>query len=86
MDKQYCWRSHKLAGAFAREIVRNGGMILDATQANKIIVENGQVTGVDTWEGRTLHSKVVISSLDPQSTFLTSSGQEPAGDIPEGEL
>ena len=62
--------SHKLAGAFAREIVRNGGMILDATQANKIIIENGQVTGVDTWEGRTLHSKVVISSLDPKSTFL----------------
>ena len=62
--------SHKLAGAFAREIVQNGGMILDATQATKIIIENGQVTGVDTWEGRTLHSKVVISSLDPQSTFL----------------
>src|SRR5512136_2227091 len=62
--------SHKMAGAFAREIVRNGGMILDNTQANKIIIENGQVTGVDTWEGRTLHSKVVISSLDPKSTFL----------------
>ena len=62
--------SHKMAGAFSREIVRNGGMILEATQANQIMVQNGKVTGVDTWEGRTLHSKVVISSLVPQSTFL----------------
>jgi len=71
MDKSYLLGgSHKLAGAFSREIIKNGGMILEASEVNKIIIENGKVTGVDTVEGRTLHSKVVISSLDPQTTFL----------------
>ncbi len=71
MDKAYLLGgSHKMAGAFSREIVRNGGMILEASQVNKINMQNGKVTGVDLWEGRTLHANVVISSLDPQTTFL----------------
>ncbi len=76
-SKAYCYGgSHKLAGALSREIIRNGGMILEASQANKIMMQNGSVTGVDTWEGRTLHSKVVISSLDPHTTFLDLVGKE----------
>ena len=76
-SKAYCYGgSHKLAGALSREIIRNGGMILEASQANKIMMQNGNVTGVDTWEGRTLHSKVVISSLDPHTTFLDLVGKE----------
>jgi phytoene dehydrogenase-like protein len=76
-SKAYCYGgSHKLAGALSREIIRNGGMILESSQVDKIMTQNGNVTGVDTWEGRTLHSKVVISSLDPQTTFLDLLGKE----------
>jgi len=77
MNKAYCQGgSHKLAGALAREFVRNGGCILDSSQVNKISTQNGAVCGVELWEGRTLHSKVVISSLDPQTTFLDLVGTE----------
>jgi phytoene dehydrogenase-like protein len=77
MNKYYCQGgSHKLAGALAREIVRAGGCILDASQVNKISLQNGAVSGVELWEGRTLRSKVVISSLDPQTTFLDLVGTE----------
>jgi len=77
MDKAYLLGgSHKLAGAFSREIIRNGGMILEASQVDKINMQNGKVTGVDLWEGRTLHSNVVISSLDPHSTFLDLVGKD----------
>ncbi len=76
MDKAYCLGgSHKLAGALAREIVRNGGIILEASQANEICMQNGKVTGVDLWEGRTLHAPVVISSLDPHTTFFDLVGK-----------
>lgn len=77
MDKAYCLGgSHKLAGAFSREIIRNGGMILEASEANKIMMQNGNVTGVDTVEGRTLHAKVVLSSLDPHTTFFDLVGKD----------
>jgi phytoene dehydrogenase-like protein len=77
MNACYCHGgSHKLAAALAREFVRAGGTILDSSQVNKINMHNGTATGVELWEGRTLHADVVISSLDPHSTFLDLVGAE----------
>jgi phytoene dehydrogenase-like protein len=77
MNKCYCdGGSHKLAGALAREIVSNGGTILDAAEVTDIFMENGRVGGVRTAEGRTLRGKVVMSSLDPHTTFLDLVGAE----------
>ena len=77
MNKCYCQGgSHKLAASLAREFIRAGGTILDSSQVNKIIMRNGAATGVELWEGRTLHADVVISSLDPHSTFLDLVGKQ----------
>jgi phytoene dehydrogenase-like protein len=77
MNKCYCHGgSHKFAGAMAREIVRNGGTILESSLVTNINMQNGSVSGVDLWEGRTLHSKVVVSSLDPHTTFLDLLGAD----------
>lgn len=71
MNKCYCYGgSHKLAGALAKEIVSAGGTIIDAAEVTQIMMENGRVAGVQIAEGRTLRSKVVMSTLDPQTTFL----------------
>jgi len=77
MNKCYCYGgSHKFASAMAREIVKAGGLILEAAGAKKILMENGRVAGVEIDEGRTLRSKVVMSSLDPHTTFLNLVGAE----------
>jgi len=77
MNKCYCQGgSHKLASSLAREFVRAGGVILDSSQVNKILLKDGAVAGVELWEGRTLHSDVVISTLDPHTTFLDLVGSE----------
>ncbi len=77
MNKCYCnGGSHKFAGALAREIVTNGGTILDAAEVTKIIMQNGRAAGVEIAEGRTLRSKVVMSTLDPQTTFFDLVGSE----------
>jgi len=77
MNKCYCYGgSHKLAGALGREIVSNGGLLLDTCEVSKIIMENGHAAGVETKEGRTLRSKVIISSLDPHTTFLDLVGSD----------
>jgi len=77
MNKCYCQGgSHKLAGSLAREVVRAGGLILESSQVNKILLKNGAVAGVELWEGRTLFSDVVVSTLDPHTTFLDLIGAE----------
>ena len=77
MNKSYCQGgSHKLAASLAREIIQAGGCILDSSQVNKIHLKNGKVSGVELWEGRTLHSDVVVSSLDPETTSLDPVGTE----------
>ena len=71
MNKCYCYGgSHKFAGALIREIVKAGGIILDAAEVCKVIMQNGRAIGVETTEGHTIRAKAVISTLDPQSTFL----------------
>jgi phytoene dehydrogenase-like protein len=71
MNKCYCYGgSHKFAGALAREIVGAGGTILDAAEVTNITMENGRVSGIETADGRVLRSKVVMSTLDPRTTFL----------------
>jgi phytoene dehydrogenase-like protein len=82
MNKCYCYGgSHKFAGALAREVVKNGGLILEAASVDKIIMENGRVAGVEiAHEGRILRSKVVMSTLDPQTTFIDLVGE---GHLPD---
>ncbi|MDB4433261.1 NAD(P)/FAD-dependent oxidoreductase [bacterium] len=78
VNKCYCYGgSHKFAGALARDVVKNGGLILEAATVEKILVENGRAVGVELGhEGRTLRSKVVMSTLDPQTTFVDLLGHE----------
>jgi phytoene dehydrogenase-like protein len=81
-NKCYCeGGSHKFAGSLAREIVGNGGTIVDAAEVSEILMENGRAVGVRLAEGRILRSKVVMSTLDPHTTFLDLVGAEnlPAG-------
>jgi phytoene dehydrogenase-like protein len=75
MNKCYCFGgSHKFASAMGREIIKAGGTILDRCEVTKIIMEGGKAVGVETLEGRTVKAKVVISTLDPQTTFLKMVG------------
>ncbi len=77
MNKCYCYGgSHKFASAMAREIVRAGGLILEHAPVSNILMENGRVAGVELAEGRALRSKVVMSTLDPHTTFLDLVGAE----------
>jgi phytoene dehydrogenase-like protein len=78
MNKAYCYGgSHKFAGALAKAMVRHGGLILEAAGVEEILIENGRACGVRlAHEGRVLRSKVVMSTLDPHSTFLDLVGEQ----------
>ncbi|MFQ5665425.1 MAG: phytoene desaturase family protein [Candidatus Binatia bacterium] len=78
MNKCYCYGgSHKFASALGRQVVQNGGLILEAAAVDKIIMEKGRAVGVHiTHEDRVLRAKVVMSTLDPHTTFLDLVGEE----------
>lgn len=81
VNKCYCYGgSHKFAGALAREFVKHGGLILEHAPVDKILIEKGRAVGVRLAEGRTLRSKVVMSTLDPHTTWFDMVGKQ---NVPE---
>ena len=63
--------SHRLASSFARVILEHGGLILDSAEVEAIEMDGSRAAGVRLADGRRIHArKAVLSSLDPQSTFL----------------
>lgn len=63
--------SHRLASSFSRVILRNGGLILDNAEVVQITTDGGRATGVILDDGRRIKARTaVLSTLDPQSTFL----------------
>ena len=70
--------SHRLSNALARVIQEPGGGHLRGSQIIKrIIVEDGAAKGVELDNGTVYEAeKAVVSSIDPQQTFLQLVGEE----------
>ncbi len=64
-----------LADVMIREFERNGGVVIRNNKVEKILVEDGAVTGVVTRKG-TFHAPVVVSSAGLQPTVLKLVGEE----------
>jgi phytoene dehydrogenase-like protein len=77
MNKCYCYGgSHKFASALGRAVIRHGGLLLEAATVDKILLEGGRAVGVHiAHEDRVLRAKVVMSTLDPHTTFLDLVGE-----------
>lgn len=77
MNKAMCYGgSHRLAAALGREVLRHDGTILDTAEVTGITISDGVATGVELEDGRRIEAGIVLSSLDPQSTFLDLVGRE----------
>lgn len=63
--------SQMLAEALASYVRAHGGEVLAGTPAERILADQGTARGVRLADGRELSaSRAVVSSLDPQQTFL----------------
>jgi phytoene dehydrogenase-like protein len=62
--------AERLAEALAAAVRESGGEIRASCAPRRIVLERGRVVGVETAEGELLRSRFVVSSLNPQQTFL----------------
>jgi len=64
-----------LSDVMMREFEKNGGTLLKRTRVERIVCEDGAVTGVDTADGR-FEAPVVVSSAGIQPTVLKLVGEQ----------
>lgn len=63
--------SHRVASSFARVLFEHGGLLLDSAEVDAIEMDGSRAAGVRLVDGRRIGArKAVLSSLDPQTTFL----------------
>jgi phytoene dehydrogenase-like protein len=60
----------RLAEALAAAVRESGGEIRVSCEPQRILVERGRISAVETTAGEVLRTKCVASSLNPQQTFL----------------
>ncbi|MDY6863737.1 MAG: NAD(P)/FAD-dependent oxidoreductase, partial [Thermodesulfobacteriota bacterium] len=62
--------SRMLAEGMTKCLEDHGGKVFKNTHVSKIIVENGNATGLELADGTKIKAKVVVSNTEPQQTLL----------------
>ena len=62
--------SYALARGLKNDIYAHGGHIMEQTSLRRILVANGRAVGVELADGQRIRAGFVVSSLNPQQTFL----------------
>jgi phytoene dehydrogenase-like protein len=68
--------SHRLSSALHKVAKTNGAQVLESAEAVRIIMDNNEVKGVELADGRKFEAKVIITSTDPETTFLKLIGED----------
>jgi len=68
--------SHYLSSALQRVAGANGADILEAMEVARIVVSDDGATGVELADGRKFEGRAVITTTDPQTTFLKLVGED----------
>jgi phytoene dehydrogenase-like protein len=76
--------SHRLSSAIQKVAVANGAQVLESAEVARIIVEGGKARGVELADGRKFEAQAVVTSTDPQTTFLQLLGKDLCHSISPG--
>jgi len=63
------YRSHEMSAAIEERVLKNGGRIEYNTRVDKILVEQGKVTGVETSHGERFSTSHVICNASPTVAY-----------------
>jgi len=76
--------SHYLSSALQRVAGANEADILEAMEVARIVVSDDAATGVELADGRKFEGRAVITTTDPQTTFLKLVGEDVCNRVSPG--
>ncbi len=77
--------SHQLSSVLRRRIEEAGGRVVVARSARRLVFRDNRVSGVELEDGTVLEAQAVVSTLNPEQTFLELlKGQPIAPELREG--
>jgi len=62
--------SHRLSSAIYRSFLGAGGTVMDMSAVARIVLQDGRAVAVETDDGRRFEAEVIVSTLNPEQTFL----------------
>jgi len=62
--------SHRLSSALYRSFLSGGGELMDMSAVERIVLEDGRAVAVEIEGGRRFDTRAVVSTLNPEQTFL----------------
>ncbi len=62
--------SHQLSSVLRRRAEEANAEVIVASRARRLVTESGRVTGVELDNGNVLSARAVVSTLNPEQTFL----------------
>jgi len=62
--------SHRLSSAIYRSFLKSGGTVIDSCAVQRIVIEDGAAVAVETNTGQRFEARAVVSTLNPEQTFL----------------
>jgi phytoene dehydrogenase-like protein len=65
-----------LSEALVRALEAEGGEVRYKAQVKRLLIEDGKAVGVELRSGETITAKVILSSIDANTTFLKLAGEE----------
>jgi phytoene dehydrogenase-like protein len=68
--------SHYISSAIQKVATASGADILEAMEVVRIVVSDDAATGVELADGRKFEGRAVITTTDPQTTFLKLVGED----------
>lgn len=76
--------SHRLSSAVLKSYLAAGGTVAETTEIGEVLIEGGRAVGVRATDGREFRAKAVVSTVDPEQTFLRFIGEEPLNRLAPG--
>ncbi|MGA2368990.1 MAG: NAD(P)/FAD-dependent oxidoreductase [Dehalococcoidia bacterium] len=68
--------SHRLGSALHKAFMVNGGEVLEAAEVVKIVTTGGAAHGVELNTGQKFEARAILTTTDPQTTFLKLVGED----------
>jgi len=76
--------SHRLPSAILKSFIANDGEIIETIDVENVLIENKKAVGIRTTNGLEFRAKAILSTVDPEQSFLRFIGEKELNELSTG--